>query len=216
MKRQIPIVPVIAAGLLIVVVVAYWFLVRPKRAEAGRLGEEIVLLENQVQVATINARKDQPTVRIRVADLFALAKAMPEEEDMPGVILELNATAAAAGIEFMSIAPQIPIATATGYHVLPIALKFEGNYFDLTDFLFRLRNHVAVRDGRLAVRGRLFTLDLLDFHEGPGGFPHIEADLTVAAYVYGALPTVATPVSAPATTTTAPTTTTTTTTTPTP
>ena len=91
----------------------------------------------------------------------------------------------AAGIEFISIAPQIPIATATGYHVLPIALKFEGNYFDLTDFLFRLRNHVAVRDGRLAVRGRLFTLDLLDFHEGPGGFPHIEADLTVAAYVYG-------------------------------
>ena len=67
-----------------------------------------------------------------------------------------------------------------------------------------------MRDGRLAVRGRLFTLDLLDFHEGPGGFPHIEADLTVAAYVYGALPTVATPVSAPATTTTAPTTTTTT------
>ena len=53
-------VPVIAAGLLIVVVVAYWFLVRPKRAEAGRLGEEIVLLENQVQVATLNARKDQP------------------------------------------------------------------------------------------------------------------------------------------------------------
>jgi hypothetical protein len=84
--------------------------------------------------------------------------------------------------------------------VLPIALKFEGNYYDLTDFLFRLRNLVAVRDGRLAARGRLFTLDQLDFHEGPGGFPQIEAALTVAAYVYGAPP--ATP-SAPGTTTSA-------------
>ena len=68
----------------------------------------------------------------------------------------------------------------------------------------------AGRAGFASEHGRLFTLDLLDFHEGPGGFPHIEADLTVAAYVYGPLPTVATPVSAPAATTTAPTTTTTT------
>jgi Tfp pilus assembly protein PilO len=209
-KKQIPIVPVIAGTLLIVAVVSYWLLVHPKRAEAGRLSEEIELLETQVQVATLNARKEETAVRIRVADLFALAKAMPDDEDMPGVILELNATALAAGIEFVSIAPETPIATANGYHVLPIALKFEGNYFDLTDFLFRLRNHVAVRDGRLAARGRLFTLDLLDFHEGPGGFPHIEANLTVAAYVYGDVPTAATTVAAPPTTTTATTPTTTT------
>ena len=214
MKKQVPIVPVIAGALLIVAVVAYWFLVHPKRAEAGRLGNEIELLENQVRVATVNARKDQPAVRIRVADLFALAKAMPDEEDMPGVILELNATATAAGIEFVSIAPQTPIATATGYHVVPIALKFEGNYFDLTDFLFRLRNHVAVRDGRLGVRGRLFTLDLLDFHEGAGGVPHIEADLTVAAYVYGDVAPTATTVAAPTPPATTAATTTTTTETP--
>jgi Tfp pilus assembly protein PilO len=200
-KKQIPIVPVIAGALLIVAVVAFWLLVHPKRSEAARLTDEIELLQNQVQVATVKSRDTQPAVRIRVADLFALAKAMPDDEDMPGVILELNATASAAGIEFVSIAPQTPIGTATGYHVVPIALKFEGNYFDLTDFLFRLRNHVAVRDGRLAVRGRLFTLDMLDFHEGAGGFPHIEADLTVAAYVYGAVPTAATQVAAPATTT---------------
>jgi Tfp pilus assembly protein PilO len=210
-KKQIPIVPVIAAGLVIVALVAYWLLIHPKRSEIGQLGDDIELLENEVRIATVNARNDQPTVRIRVADLFALAKAMPDEEDMPGVILELNSTASAAGIEFVSIAPQMHIPTATGYRVLPIALKFQGNYFDLTDFLFRLRNHVSVRDGRLAARGRLFTLDQLDFHEGPGGFPEIEANLTVAAYVYGAAPAGATAVAAPPPTTTTATTTTTTT-----
>jgi Tfp pilus assembly protein PilO len=188
-KKQIPVTPVIAGVLLIVAVVAYWFLIHPKRGEVGRLSADIERLENEVRLATVNARKNEPVVRIRVADLFALAKAMPDEEDMPGVILEMNSVASASGIEFISIAPQASTPTATGYRVLPIALKFEGNYFDLTDFLFRLRNLVAVRDGRLAARGRLFTLDQLDFHEGPGGFPQIEAALTVAAYVYGAPPT---------------------------
>ena len=200
MKKQIPLTPVIAAALLVVAVVAYWLLIQPKRSEIGRLGDDIEQLESQVRLATVNARKNEPVVRIRVADLFALAKAMPDEEDMPGVILEMNSVASGAGVEFVSIAPQTPTPTATGYRVLPIALKFEGNYYDLTDFLFRLRNLVAVRDGRLAARGRLFTLDQLDFHEGPGGFPQIEAALTVAAYVYGPPP--ATP-SAPAATTSA-------------
>jgi Tfp pilus assembly protein PilO len=199
-KKQIPLTPVIAAALLVVAVVAYWLLIQPKRSEIGRLSDDIEQLENQVRLATVNARKNEPVVRIRVADLFALAKAMPDEEDMPGVILEMNSVASAAGVEFVSIAPQTPTPTATGYRVLPIALKFEGNYYDLTDFLFRLRNLVAVRDGRLAARGRLFTLDQLDFHEGPGGFPQIEAALTVAAYVYGPAP--ATP-GAPGTTTSA-------------
>jgi Tfp pilus assembly protein PilO len=187
-KKQIPLTPVIAAALLVVAVVAYWFLINPKRSEIGRLSDDIEQLETQVQLATVNVKKNQPVVRIRVADLFALAKAMPDVEDMPGVILEMNSVASAAGIEFISIAPQAPTTSATGYRVLPIALKFEGNYYDLTDFLFRLRNLVAVRDGRLAARGRLFTLDQLDFHEGAGGFPQIEAGLTVAAYVYGAPP----------------------------
>ena len=198
MKKQIPLTPVIAAVLLVVAVVAYWLLIHPKRGEIGRLSDDIEQLENDVRLATINAKNNQPVVRIRVADLFALAKAMPDEEDMPGVILEMNAVASAAGIEFVSIAPQTPTPTATGYRVLPIALKFEGNYYDLTDFLFRLRNLVAVRDGRLAARGRLFTLDQLDFHEGPGGFPQIEAALTVAAYVYGPPP--AAPAGTPTTT----------------
>jgi Tfp pilus assembly protein PilO len=212
-KRQIPLTPVIAAVLLVVAVVVYFLLIHPKRSEIGRLSDDIAQLENEVRVATINAKKDEPTVRIRVADLFALAKAMPDEDDMAGVLLELNSVATAAGVKFFAIVPQ-PAANNEGFLTLPIGLKFIGNYYDLSDFLFRVRNLVTVRDGRLAARGRLFTLDLLTFQEGPGGFPSIEANLTLSAYVYGA-PT-ATPVSsaAPSTTTTTATTTTTTTETP--
>ena len=52
-----------------------------------------------------------------------------------------------------------------------MTLTFEGNYYDLTDFLFRLRNLVSVRDGVLEANGRLYTLDALDLAEGGDGFP---------------------------------------------
>jgi Tfp pilus assembly protein PilO len=183
MKRHIPLWPVASLALLIVAVVGYFVLIGPKRAEAGRLGEEIESLETQVQTAKLAAQPKDAAVKLRVADLFELTKAMPDRDDMPGIILELNTIAEAAGIEFKAIAPQNH-AAGEAYRSIPIGLTFQGNYYDLTDFLFRLRNLVAVRDGRLDASGRFFTLDAMDMHEGEGGFPLIEAKLTVSAYVY--------------------------------
>ena len=81
-------------------------------------------------------------------------------------------------------------------------LTFEGSYYDLTDFLFRLRNLVIVRDGELESAGRLFTLDALDLHEGSLGFPQVQAAITVSAYSYSAAPAAAIPgATAPASTT---------------
>jgi type IV pilus assembly protein PilO len=200
-KKQLPLWPVIALGLVIVAVVAYFLLIGPKRSEAGRLADEIAALETQVQTAKLAADPKAADEQLKVAPLFELAKAMPDRDDMPGIILELNAVAEAAGVTFKSIAPQNAVA-GQGYRSIPISLAFEGNYYDLTDFLFRLRNLVAVRDGRLSSTGRFFTLDTLDLHEA--GLPKIEAILVVSAYVYdaAAVATGATvPAAPPATTT---------------
>jgi type IV pilus assembly protein PilO len=204
-KKEVSLTPVIAVALVIVCAVGYWLLIHPKRAELGRLEGDIKKLEQKVQVATADERRTEPAVKIRVAELFELAKALPDEDDMPGIILELNSVAASSGIEFVSISPQ-PAVAKGGYRALPIQLQFEGNYYDLTDFLFRLRNLVTVRDGRLEARGRLFALDGIDFHEGPAGFPQIQANLTISAYVYdvaAAAPAAAPPAATGQTTTAA-------------
>ena len=107
---------------------------------------------------------------------------MPDTTDMSSVILELNAVATASGVEFISIAPQAPVAGEGGFLAVPIKLTFEGSYYDLTDFLFRLRNLVIVRDGELESSGRLFTLDALELHEGSLGFPQVQAAITLSAY----------------------------------
>jgi type IV pilus assembly protein PilO len=197
-KKQIPLVVVIAPALLIVAAVGYFLLVKPKQDDAAKKADEIAALETQIEVALAAQREPQredPSA-IKVADLFQVTKAMPDDEDIPGIILELNSVAAAAGVEFVSISPQGG-AVRGNYTALPINLTFEGNYFDLTDFIFRLRNLVSVRDGKLDAQGRLFTLDTLSMAEGPDSFPEIAAALTVTAYVYATAPPPA-PVAPPA------------------
>jgi Tfp pilus assembly protein PilO len=184
-KKQIPIWPVIGLAIVIVAAVAYMLVIRPKRAEAGRLDEQIAEMQMKVSAAQLASRPQQQASTIKVADVFEVSKAMPDTDDMPGIILDLNSVAEATGIRFLSIQPSAPT-PKTGYSAIGITLSFEGNYFDLTDFLFRLRNLVTVRDGRLSSAGRLFTLDTLSMKEGKTGFPSINAGLTVSAYVYGA------------------------------
>jgi Tfp pilus assembly protein PilO len=197
-KRDVPFTLVLAGALVIVVAVSYMLLIRPQRAESGRLDAEITELESKIAVAAEQtAVAKQPQVRINVADLFRLAKAMPDEEDMPGIILEVNSIASSAGIEFLAMQPQ-PAVVAGSHRAVPITLTFEGNYYDLTDFLYRLRTLVTVKDGKLHASGRLYTLDALDMHEAKTGFPDIEAVLTVSAYAFGSGTTPAAAPGAPA------------------
>ncbi len=211
MKKQVPLTPVLAAALAIALAVAYFALIRPKAAEATKLDDEIAALEEQAALAGPQTPAAPPRVRIDVADLFRLAKAMPDGSDIAGIMLELNAMAASAGIEFVSIQPAEPV-SFTDSSALPINLTFHGNYYDLTDFLYRMRNLVTVKEGVLDASGRLYTLDALDLHEAAEEkFPMIEAVLTLSAYSYGAAPAPTVPGAPPAATATTTTETTTTT-----
>src|SRR5205085_10870605 len=149
---------------------------------------------------------------IEVADVYRLAKAMPDKTDMPDLLLELSQLARDTGIRFDSISPQ-PFAPIGSYTVLPIAVTFNGNFYNLADFLYRLRSLVTVHAGRLDATGRLFTVDTLTFNQSPLKFPNIQASLVIDAFVYAAAPAPAPAAAPPATTPAATTSTTTTTTT---
>src|SRR5439155_22290360 len=118
------------------------------------------------------------------------------------VLLQLNPTAADTGITFQSIAPPTS-APISGYQAMPIQLTFQGNFYSLVDFLFRLRNLVDVQQGQLDATGRLFAIDTLSFTEAQQGFPKISATLVVDAFVYGTqAPATATPTTTTGTTAT--------------
>lgn len=198
----------VVAGLVVYGLVGYFLLVSPQRGKAADLKRQTVTTQQQIDQYRLLAAQARATPPIRVAELFRLTKAMPDSVDMAGLILELSQVARQSGIEFASISPQ-GAAPVSGYSSVAISLEFDGNYYELSDFLFRLRNLVRVHAGRLDAQGRLFVVDSIGFGESTHSFPQIKASLTVHAFVYGdvsqATPAPTTP--ATTSTTTEPTTT---------
>jgi type IV pilus assembly protein PilO len=175
----------IMVGAVLVFGLAGWFLlVRPQGAKLKDLKTQASEVQAKInayhqQVAAVRAAP-----KIEIADVYRLAKAMPDRTDMPDLLLELSQLARETGIRFDSISPQTSVLIGS-YQVLPISVTFNGNFYNLADFLYRLRSLVSVSAGRLDATGRLFSVDTLTFNESPLKFPQIQASLVIDAFVYG-------------------------------
>jgi Tfp pilus assembly protein PilO len=186
---------------LLVAVVGYMMVVSPQYAQGAKLRTELSAEQSLIEQRQVEVKAGLHPPTIETADLFRLARAMPDREDMPGIILTLSQVSEAAGIKFDLIEPASGPPATDSYSVERIHLQFHGDFYGLSDFLFRLRSLVAVRDGQLEASGRLFNVDSLQFQVG-GKFPEINADLFVDAYIYASsAAATGTPV-APATATT--------------
>jgi hypothetical protein len=162
----------------------YFLVISPKKAEANRLDEEIASTNVELMTARAASQAQDDTQPIAVADIFRLATAMPSTPDMPGILLELARIADETGIRFKSITPQAAVAVGE-YQSVPIDVAFDGSFYALSDFLFRLRTLVSVRRGELHASGRLFSVQSVDFSAGDGGFPSLAAALKLQAFIYG-------------------------------
>ena len=180
-------IAIVVAVLLIVILAGYFLLIGPQRKKAASLTKQIASTEQQIGEARAAQLKFKNTPKVRIADLFRLTKAMPDQPDEPGIILEINEIARATGISFDSISPQAA-QVVSAYQAIPINLVFQGNFYNLADFFFRLRKLVDVRRGELETTGRMFAIDKIQFDAGDKLFPQIKATLTVDAFVFGASP----------------------------
>ena len=64
---------------------------------------------------------------------------------------------------------------------MPLDFTFKGSFFDLADFLHKLKRFVRVANGRLEVRGRLMTVD--GFTLEATDFPAITAHVQGTVYL---------------------------------
>jgi Pilus assembly protein, PilO len=158
--------------------------VRPQAAQAKKLKTQQAAIERQISDQKQKTAAARSAPKIHYAEVYRLAKAMPDKTDMPDLLLELSQLARDTGIRFDSITPA-PAETVGAYTVVPISVTFNGNFFSLADFLYRLRTLVDVHNGGLEATGRLFSVDTLSFAESPQKFPKIQAALLIDAFVYG-------------------------------
>jgi len=194
---QPALIALIVVGFLLAGVGGYMMLIRPQHAKAADLDTQIADTNSAIDAARALTLEAKKGAQIRVADLYRLTKAMPDQVDMAGILLELNQVAEDSGITFEQITPSSTATPISGYLAIPITVEFQGNFYELADFLYRLRNLVDVRHGALDATGRLFAIDTVSFAEAPPppGFPQIRAQLTIDAFVFGtgSVPTVPAP-----------------------
>jgi hypothetical protein len=207
---QNALIGIIVAGLLVFGLGAWFVVVHPQSGKVSSLKREAQDVQGKIDAyhQQVSAARSAP--KIEVADVYRLAKAMPTNTDMPDLVLELSELARDTGISFDSISPQ-QLAPVGSYSALPISVTFNGNFYNLADFLYRLRSLVTVHAGRLDATGRLFSVDTLAFNESEKKFPQIQATLVIDAFVYASAPApvpAATPPAASTTTSTTETTTT--------
>lgn len=174
-------IALICGALLFVAIAGYFTLVSSKRSEAKKLRAETVKVQAQIDRTRSTAyAKALPAVKS--AAVFRLAQAMPDDVEMPNVMLELNQLAEDSGITFDEITPQTPIAD-TSFDVQPITVVFTGNYYSLADFLLRVRTLVRIHGGKLITKGRMFSVSGVTFSEADRKFPYISANLTIDSFV---------------------------------
>jgi Tfp pilus assembly protein PilO len=143
---------ILGGALFVALLIGWFFAIAPKRHEAASLADQID--ETQSQIAALQGGGPESSVQpIRVADLFELSRAMPDRPDIPSVLLQLSQISAETGVSFQSITPRDPEQLGS-YQRLSIDLVFQGHFYDLSDFLYRLRNMVRVHQGVLSACSR--------------------------------------------------------------
>jgi type IV pilus assembly protein PilO len=192
------VIVLVLLGVVVVGAAGFFGLIPPQGKKLQRIKTEEQSAQAALEAYNHKVLAARSAPKIRVADIYRLAKAMPSQTDMPDLLLELSQLARDTGIRFDSITPQ-PAIPIGAYTVLPISVTFNGTFYDLADLLYRLRSLVNVHGGRLDATGRLFSVDTLSFGESPLKFPRIQATLVIDAFVYGTA--AAAPSAAPATTT---------------
>lgn len=205
-KVLIPVVAVAAA------VAAFWFLVlAPKREEITKLDAEITQQEAAAQqseqlAASYAAAK--ANYRKNYTMIARLGKAVPADDDIRSLLVQLDATARRANVNFRALslagggtstttgeqtgtattgelAPApgaVPVGSA-GFAAMPFSFSFSGSFFTLSDFFQRLERFVTVQNDNIDVTGRLLLLGSIAVTPDAGDLTKLQAQIGAATYI---------------------------------
>lgn len=211
------------AGALALAVLAgaFWMmLLSPKREEARKLGNEVERLEAslaQHEAEVVEAEAARAEFPQKYQRLVVVGKAVPGDDDLASMLVQLNRIGERAGGSFRNInlssaggggeAPAPPPAPSegelasptevaasllpigatigpAGLAVMPYEVSFDGNFFQIADFIAGLDKLVKTKEDTVIVDGRLMTIDGFTLEaDGEEGFPALEASFSLTTYL---------------------------------
>ncbi|MGN6557776.1 MAG: type 4a pilus biogenesis protein PilO [Solirubrobacterales bacterium] len=169
------------------------------------------LAQHESEVATATAAKHE--FPANYSQLVVLGKAVPADSETASLLVqiqhisedsgvrfeEFNLAAAEGGEEAAPTAPTgeevspteaaaslMPLGASVGpagLAVMPYTLNFTGNFFSVADFLHGLDNLVKTTNAKVAVDGRLITVNSFSLEAADQGFPALKASFSVTTYL---------------------------------
>jgi hypothetical protein len=204
---------VIAIVCALAAVVGSWLLViAPKRDQASKLGSQVTAAQTQLaalraQVAAGEAARS--SFSSNYTQLVRLGEAVPQDDNVPSLIYQLQGAASGARVDFRSLqltpssgsapapasAASATSAAATaapppgaavgpaGFPTELFTFAFNGNFFHLSDFFKRLERFVVATNSHVSVSGRLMSLNAISLAPASQGFPQIQATISATTYL---------------------------------
>lgn len=199
---------------------AFWMmLLSPKREKASELSAQVTTLESslaqhETEVAEAEAARDEFPQEYR--RLVVLGKAVPGDDDVASLLVQMNRLSAKADGSFRNIkltssgsgeetttppvsssgapasatevsASLLPLGAEigpAGLAVMPYEVTFDGDFFEIADFIKGLDSLVDTRGGEVKVDGRLVTIDGFTLEPDPNaGFPALQANFVLTTYL---------------------------------
>jgi Tfp pilus assembly protein PilO len=182
--RQIVTIAGLGLFALIVAAAGFVLVIKPQRTKISTTNAKILAAQTQ-----LDSLKQGPAKApaIRASDLFSLTRAMPEIDDMPGVVVDLSQIAKSTRMQLVGIRPASRVALADGSSAVPMTVTLNGNWKGLSAFLRTMRRRVSLVAGKPVVGGRIYNVDNVQITSGTKPF-ELQAVLTMNAFDYGAPP----------------------------
>ncbi len=158
---------------IIILVLALFLIVFPQKNKVGETEEEINRVEQSIvlernRLVQLKQYEQDPEQFIRQIEVFK--ERMPENVGLADIIEYIDRAAEEAGLDFVSITPQLPV-SAGGFYTVSLETVFNGRYFNLVEFFNRIE--------RLP---RSFKAVYVDIAAGDAGLPYIQVNVRFRAF----------------------------------
>ena len=166
----------VAVGVASIVIVGgVWMeVVSPERSKVSSLEGKVQTAQQSVQTAQSELSKAkfaQARYTEAYSSVVQLGRAVPADQEIPGLLYELDQASSDKHVEFASISPsaagtgaQTPKSSGEssasgGFEALPFTFTFNGSFNDLYNLMTTVQGYAtATATGDLKVSGRLLTV----------------------------------------------------------
>lgn len=171
----------IAIGVnFLIVILCVIFLWKPQLDKIGSANAELKNKEAEIteKKSELEERKKAKLEAPKVeSQSLNLSKSMPEEEDIPSLMVEMDQVANETNIKILKLKFTEPVVTET-FSTIDYEGEMEGTYFNLADFFYEI--------SQMPRQVKIKTIELEHSSEG---YPLLIAKIKLATYAYTTKPT---------------------------